>query len=79
MLKSWIAKFPDGIYTITDSAKYMLKAGRDLSVFYPHMVHVTCIARALHRVCETIRLKFPQVDDFISSTKKVPIIKFSIF
>ena len=34
----------------------MIKAGEGLSVSYPKMIHVTCVAHALHRVCETIRV-----------------------
>lgn len=39
----------------TDAAAYMLKAGKSLKVFYPNLVHVTCMAHALQRVAETER------------------------
>lgn len=35
------------------------------------MVHVTCLAHALHRVAEEIRNQFPEVDELISCVKKV--------
>lgn len=56
---------------LSDAAAYMLKCGMQLKVFYPNMIHVTCLAHALHRVCEAIRILFPKVNTLISSTKKV--------
>jgi len=35
------------------------------------MVHVTCLAHAHHRVAETIREKFNNVDELVSNVKKV--------
>ena len=55
----------------TDAAPYMLKAGKSLAVFYPNLVHVTCMAHALQRVAETVRHEFPEVNSLISATKKV--------
>ena len=48
----------------------MIKAGEGLSVSYPKMIHVTCVAHALHRVCETIRVLYPNVDKLIANAKK---------
>ena len=51
--------WPDGVkeervlLLYTDAAAYMLKAGKSLNVFYPNLVHVTCMAHALQRVAET--------------------------
>ncbi len=56
---------------VTDGARYMTKAGRDLKVFFPELLHVTCIAHALHRLCETIRETFPNINTLISVVKKV--------
>ena len=39
---------------LTDSASYMFNAGKDLKIFFPKMIHVTCFAHALHRVCEQV-------------------------
>lgn len=57
----------------TDAARYMLKAARALSTFYPQMLHVTCVCHALHRVAEEIRSKFPDIDQLISNSKKVKL------
>lgn len=48
----------------------MLKAGEDLKIFYPHMLHLTYLAHGLHRA-EEVRLYFPSVNKLISSVKKV--------
>ncbi|CAI6372430.1 unnamed protein product [Macrosiphum euphorbiae] len=49
----------------------MVKAGSAIQTFFPKMLHVTCLAHALHRVAEQIRSDFPLVDKLISSVKKV--------
>lgn len=56
---------------LTDSAAYMLKAGEILKAFYTKMIHVTCLAHAIHRMAEHIRVTFPNIDVVISSIKKV--------
>lgn len=56
---------------ITDAAAYMLKAGMNLKVFYPNLIHLTCVVHGFNRVAEEIRLNFPLVNKLISSVKKV--------
>lgn len=56
---------------ISDAAPYMVKAGTALHVFYPKLIHVTCLAHAFHRVAETIRSEFSEVDFLISTVKKM--------
>lgn len=56
---------------VTDAAPYMLKAAGLLRTFYVNMIHLTCLAHGLHRVCEFIRSKFESVDKLISNCKKV--------
>jgi hypothetical protein len=48
----------------------MVKTGTALHVFYPKLVRVTCLAHAFHRVAETIRSEFSEVDFLISTIKK---------
>ena len=50
----WPAKDNDENFLIflTDRASYMLKAGVELKLFYPKLVHETCVAHALHRLAE---------------------------
>lgn len=56
---------------VNDAAPCMVKAGSAIQILYPKMLHVTCLAHALHRVAEQIRSDFPLVDKRISSVKKV--------
>lgn len=49
----------------------MLKTRKNLEVFYPNMIHSTCLAHALHLVAETVRENYPTVNKLISKTKKV--------
>jgi len=39
----------------------MVKAGKALQVFYPKMIHVTCLTHAFHQVAKIIRFEFPEV------------------
>lgn len=64
-------KFDNVLLLVTDAAAYMKKAAVGLAVSYPKMVHVTCVAHALHRICEKIRVLYPKVDKLVSNGKKV--------
>lgn len=55
----------------SDAALYMVKVGKLIMAIYPKVVHVTCLIHRLHRVCETIRSKFDDVNGLISSVKKI--------
>jgi len=69
--------WPDGIQHnnvllfLSDAAPYMIKAGTAIKALYSKMVHVTCLAHAMHRIAEKIRGKFPGVDKLISRVKQV--------
>jgi hypothetical protein len=71
--------YPEGVKKdkvllfLSDAAPYMKKAGEVLQIFYQNMIHVTCLAHGLHRICETIKEECPAVNKLISSTKKVEI------
>lgn len=56
---------------LSDAAAYMKLAATNLKAIYPRMVHMTCLAHALHRVAEEIRSKYPLVDQFIAAMKKI--------
>lgn len=56
---------------VSDAAAYMVKAGKLLKSVYPNMLHVTCIAHGLHRICEFIRDEFQTTDRLISLMKKI--------
>ncbi len=69
--------WPDGIrhenvlLFLTDAAPYMKKAARALKVLFPAMLHLTCLAHALHRISEQVRGLFPDVDLLVSNGKKI--------
>jgi hypothetical protein len=54
---------------LTDATPYMKKAAAVLKVIYSRMLHVTCLAHALHRVSEYIRDQFPRVDKLVANGK----------
>lgn len=56
---------------ITDGAPYMIKCGGNLKIFYPKLLHVTCLCHALHRLAECVREEFEDVNELISTVKKV--------
>ena len=61
----------DVILFVSDAAPYnMVKAAKSIQAFHSNMIHVTCLAHGLHRVCEKIRTEFPKVDELISNMKK---------
>lgn len=63
---------PDNVVILTtDGASYMIKAAKSLQVFYPNLLHITCICHGLHRVAEEIRAIYPEVDELINQIKKV--------
>lgn len=39
---------------VADAAAYMLKAGRDLKIFYPSVLHVACLVQGINKVAKVI-------------------------
>ena len=56
---------------VTDGAAYMLLAGKNLKPFFPCMLHVSCLAHAINRICEVIRESFDSVNDLIATCKRI--------
>lgn len=54
----------------SDSMSYMLSTRKKIKKKYPQVLHVTCLAHALHRVCEKVRDSFTNVDKLIAKMKK---------
>jgi hypothetical protein len=55
---------------VTDAVGYMKTRAEGLAVSCPKLIHDTCVARALHRVCETFRVLYPNVDKLVANGKK---------
>ena len=49
----------------------MVAAALTLVTLYDRMVHVTCLAHGLHRVCEKIRLEYEEIDSLIASANQI--------
>jgi hypothetical protein len=49
---------------------YMVKTGDVLKLFYPNIIHVTCVAHMLNRVAEKVRELFPNVNKLNINVKK---------
>ncbi|KAB0790223.1 hypothetical protein PPYR_15446, partial [Photinus pyralis] len=63
-------RYDNVLLFLSDAAPYIVKAGSGLKVLYPKLVHVTCLAHGLHRVAETIRTHYKDVDLLVSCVKK---------
>jgi hypothetical protein len=64
-------KYDKVLVLITDAANNMKCVGRILCKIYQKMTHITCLAHALHNVCEFLVIKFSKVNRLISCGKKV--------
>lgn len=64
-------RYENVVLFLSDAAPYMVKAGGGLKLLYNRMIHVTCLAHAVHRLSETVRLNLSTVNCLISSVKKV--------
>lgn len=56
---------------VSDAAAIMLKVGKLLKQHFSNILHLTCFAHAIHRICEFIREEFPDVNTLISTCKKI--------
>lgn len=43
---------------------------RKLKIFYPNLIHVTCMTHALNLVCEKIRNSYKNINGLIANVKK---------
>lgn len=60
---------PTFLLLISDAAPYMIAAGKALEVFYPRLIHVTCISHLLHNCALRIKSYYNDVNNLISSIK----------
>ncbi|KAL4143683.1 hypothetical protein QTP88_005988 [Uroleucon formosanum] len=63
-------KHNDVLLFVSDAAPYMKKAGDCIKALYPKLIHVTCLAHALHNVCEEVHAHYQDVDQLIGGMKK---------
>jgi len=58
---------------ISDAGTYMIKAAKTLKIFFPKMIHITCMAHAINRVLEKIRELYPDINRLINNGNKFNI------
>jgi hypothetical protein len=56
---------------LSDGASYMLLCGKKLKIMFKNLMHITCFAHLIHRLCEKIRDENYIVDEYISSFKMI--------
>lgn len=61
----------DILLFLSDAAPYMVKFEKSIQVFYPKIIHVTCIVHVLHIIAEKIRANYCKFDKIIANVKKV--------
>lgn len=49
----------------------MIKAGKTLNVFFPNMIHISCLANIIQRLAEKVREMYPNVNTLVNNLKKV--------
>ena len=68
---------------VSDAAPYMKKMGSSLRCLYPKLIHITCLAHGVHRVCEVVRQQYPMINRIIACGKqlfsKAPFRRQSFF
>ena len=58
---------------ISDAAPYMIKAGKQLKIFYPKLFHTTCLSHLVHNCCLRIKSYFSKVDNLIATVKAATV------
>lgn len=56
---------------ITEAAPRTVQSVETFRVFYPKLIHVTCMAYGLHSAAEVTRVKYQNVHRLISCTKNI--------
>ena len=57
-------------FIISDAASYMKKAFNDhWKTLFPNSIHITCLAHAIHNLCDTIRTHYDLVNTFVTKVK----------
>lgn len=57
---------------VTDAAPYTYASSWDqFKTFYCNLIHITCVAHGIHRICEKVREIFPNMNRLISSARKI--------
>jgi len=55
------------LFLISNAGTYMIKAAKTLKIFFPKLIHVTCMVHAVNRVLEKIRELYPDINKLINN------------
>lgn len=64
-------KYEEVLLFVSDAAPYMVKSANSLTMLYPNLIHLTCLAHGIHRISECLRNEYSTVDKLIATIKKV--------
>jgi hypothetical protein len=70
-------KYDKVLLLLTDAAAYMKLAGKTLCNTFPNLIHLTCLAHAMHNVCEHIMHNYGNVNRLVSCGKKIIVKSLS--
>ena len=57
------------VLLLTDAARYMIAAGREVEQMYPRLFHIIYVAHSFHNAAERIRANYQDVDKLIAAVK----------
>jgi hypothetical protein len=59
-------KYNDVLFFLTFSVHYMVKSSNAIrNIFYSTIIHVTCLAHAVHRVAKIVCINNPKIDKLL--------------
>lgn len=73
VLKDYKISRENFILLVSDAARYMVLAGKNLKLLNPNLFHITCISHLMHNAAEIVRNTFQDVDQLISSIKAATV------
>ena len=64
-------KYDSVLLLITSSSRHMTEAANALKVFFPSLIHLTCLSQALNNIAEAIREEYKDIDVLIMNGRNV--------
>ncbi|KAL4084278.1 hypothetical protein QTP88_028103 [Uroleucon formosanum] len=66
----------DVLLYLSDAAPYIVKSGNAIKIFYPKVIHVTCIIHGLHHIAEKICGHYSKVDKYFADLSLAANVAF---
>jgi hypothetical protein len=48
-------KYKEVLFFVSDAVPYMVKSTNSLTMLYPNLINLTCLAHGIHRISECLR------------------------